>query len=172
MNVWENDLAPFKKCILDGDVVQVTEHLQVWSPKFKPQLHQKERKKKKVSLKLFFSPLSKIPFCFSSTRVWTEGFTLARQALYHLSDSNSPLMCWLFLSRVSWTIWVGWLWTEIFLVSAPQVVRTIGMSHWCPAWLSLVVLNFELRSLCLLGRPSIHLSLAPALLSKILNCAY
>jgi hypothetical protein len=28
------------------------------------------------------------------------------------------------------TIFPGWLWTMIFSISAPQVARIIGMSHW------------------------------------------
>jgi hypothetical protein len=33
------------------------------------------------------------PFFFSSSRVWTQGLTLARWVLYYLSYSTSPFMC-------------------------------------------------------------------------------
>jgi hypothetical protein len=36
------------------------------------------------------------------------------------------------LDGVSWTILLGWPWTVILLVSASQVVKITGMSHWVP----------------------------------------
>jgi hypothetical protein len=36
-------------------------------------------------------------FFFNGTRVWTQGLTLARQALYLLSHSARPFLCWVFL---------------------------------------------------------------------------
>jgi hypothetical protein len=65
--------------------------------------------------------------------VWTQGLTLPRQVLYHLSHSMSPVFCArYFQNRVSKTICPG-------LASNHQdppdlhfwVVRIIGMSHWC-----------------------------------------
>jgi hypothetical protein len=38
-----------------------------------------------------------------------------------------------FWDRVSWTIYQGWLWTVILLISASWVARFIGVSHWHPA---------------------------------------
>jgi hypothetical protein len=35
-----------------------------------------------------------------STGVWTQGFTLARQALYHVSHSTSPKSCEYFLHLI------------------------------------------------------------------------
>jgi hypothetical protein len=31
-----------------------------------------------------------------------------------------------------WATWSSWPWTMILLISACQVARIIGMSHWCP----------------------------------------
>jgi hypothetical protein len=39
----------------------------------------------------------------------------------------------LFWVRVPWTVYSGWLWTSILLISATWVIRITGMSHWCPA---------------------------------------
>jgi hypothetical protein len=40
-----------------------------------------------------------------------------------------------FWDRVSWTIYPGWLWTVILLISASWVARITGVSHWCLAFL-------------------------------------
>jgi hypothetical protein len=37
-----------------------------------------------------------------------------------------------FQDRVMWTICLSWLLTEILLISASQVARITGMTHWCP----------------------------------------
>jgi hypothetical protein len=47
---------------------------------------------------------------------------------------------------VSWTICLGWPQTIIILISAFQVARTIGESHWCPASYCLINrLRFEAK---------------------------
>jgi hypothetical protein len=80
---------------------------------------------------------------FGGTRVWTQGLTLARQVLYHLSHFTSPVL--FFWDRVSWTICLGWLWTSILLISASWVARITDLS---PA--GLVIL--EMGSLELLAQ--------------------
>jgi hypothetical protein len=35
--------------------------------------------------------------------------------------------------RVLWTLFLGWLWIAILLISASQVARITGVSHWHPA---------------------------------------
>jgi hypothetical protein len=50
-----------------------------------------------------------------------------------LSHSTSPFWWWVLSSRVSWTIWLGWLWTVILLISASRVARITGVSHRCLA---------------------------------------
>jgi hypothetical protein len=59
--------------------------------------------------------------------------TLAMQALYHLRHSTSPVFgVGYFQDRASWTICPGWLRNAILLISASQVARITGVSHWCP----------------------------------------
>jgi hypothetical protein len=44
-----------------------------------------------------------------------------------------PFFCdAIFWDRVSWTICLGWLWTEILRISASWVARITGLSHWHP----------------------------------------
>jgi hypothetical protein len=98
--------------------------------------------------------LIKVLFCFvlffCGTRVWTQGFTLEKQALYCLSHTSS-LFCFFFFSfstrdqtRVLYMLGkhfttepcpgyfgmgltelfcLGWPWTEILPISASQVPR-------------------------------------------------
>jgi hypothetical protein len=76
---------------------------------------------------------------------WTQGLTLARQAYYHLSHATFPFLCWVFSRESHKLFFLGWLWTLILLISASQVARISGVSHWHPAnyrhffWLSLFV---------------------------------
>jgi hypothetical protein len=54
-------------------------------------------------------------YFFGGIGVWTQGFTLAKQACYHLSHTASPSAL------------------VILEVGASQVARITGMSHWHPA---------------------------------------
>jgi hypothetical protein len=72
---------------------------------------------------------SKNSFVFAGTGVWTQGFSLAKLLLWHLSHTSSPFYSGYFKDGVSWTICPGWLPTEILQISASQVARIIGMSH-------------------------------------------
>jgi hypothetical protein len=68
---------------------------------------------------------------FWAGRGWyrTQGFTLARQALYYLSHSASPyFVIFFFGDRGSWTICLGWFQTVILLISASWVARITGVS--------------------------------------------
>jgi hypothetical protein len=64
--------------------------------------------------------------------VWTQGFALAKQALYCLSHTFSPFCSGYFGDRVSGTSSPGWPWTSILWISASQVARITGVSQ-CPA---------------------------------------
>jgi hypothetical protein len=71
--------------------------------------------------KLFFF------FGGGGTRVWTQGLTLAIQALLALDPLHH------FWDMVLQTICPGWLRTMILLISASLVARITGMSHQRPA---------------------------------------
>jgi hypothetical protein len=58
---------------------------------------------------------------FGGTGVWTQGFALAKQALNSLSQTSSSFYSGYFGDGV--------LQTMIFLISASQLARIIGMSH-------------------------------------------
>jgi hypothetical protein len=65
---------------------------------------------------------------FFSTVAWTQGFMLARHALYYLSHFTSTVLCWLFFGIGSHELYVWyWLWT---IISPSQVARITGVSHW------------------------------------------
>jgi hypothetical protein len=59
------------------------------------------------------------------TGVWTQGFTLAKQAFYDLSHTSSPFCSGYFRDGISQSICPGWPWTFIFHppISASQVAR-------------------------------------------------
>jgi hypothetical protein len=40
-------------------------------------------------------------------------------------------LLWLFWRWGFWTMFPGWPWTMIFVISAFLVARITGMSHWC-----------------------------------------
>jgi hypothetical protein len=72
-------------------------------------------------------------FFFSfKTGVWTQGFSLAKKALYSLSHSSRPFCSGCFKDGVSETICPGGPQTEILPISASQVARITGMRHRCP----------------------------------------
>jgi hypothetical protein len=51
--------------------------------------------------------------------------------LYHLNHSASPFFGWVFFQdRVSQTLCLGWLQMTVLLISASQVARIAGVSHW------------------------------------------
>jgi hypothetical protein len=79
---------------------------------------------------------------FCGTGVWTQGFVLAKQVLYYLSHASSPFCSGYFEDRIFWTICPGWPWISVLLLSASQIARIIGMSHWHSA--SYRVLNKSL----------------------------
>jgi hypothetical protein len=66
-------------------------------------------------------------FFFGGIGVWTQGFALAKQALYYLSHTFSPFCSGYFGDGVSWAICLGCS----LLISSSQVARITGMSHWC-----------------------------------------
>jgi hypothetical protein len=72
-------------------------------------------------------------FVVWGTGVYTQGFALAKQALYFLSHTSSPFCYGYFGDMVLRTIYLGWPQTWITLISASQVARFTGMSHWCSA---------------------------------------
>jgi hypothetical protein len=68
-------------------------------------------------------------FFFDGTRVWTQGFVLAKQALYHVSYASSPFYSGYFGDRVLQTICPGWPQTMILTISASQIARITCMSY-------------------------------------------
>jgi hypothetical protein len=90
-----------------------------------------------VSFIIFFSFCTlwnsfPLPF-FCALGLKLHGFMLAKQAFSYLSHSASPFLCvWdaYFQDMVSGTICPGWFWTAVFQISASQVARITGMSHW------------------------------------------
>jgi hypothetical protein len=69
------------------------------------------------------------------------------------SHSTSHFLCWgLFQGRVSRTICLGWLLTEILLISASWIARITGVSHLCLArWILHLhenLLNIWKKALC------------------------
>jgi hypothetical protein len=69
-------------------------------------------------------------FFFWKTRVWTQGFSLAKQTLYHFSHTSSPFCSGYFGDGgVSQTICLGWPLSTILPISVSQVAKITGMSH-------------------------------------------
>jgi hypothetical protein len=75
-------------------------------------------------------------FIFGRTKVWAQGFTLAKQVLYCLSHISSLFCSGYFGNRISTC--PGWPWTTIPLISASQETKIIGVSHRCPEILFLI----------------------------------
>jgi hypothetical protein len=68
-------------------------------------------------------------FGFGGTGVWTWGFSLAKQVLYHLSYTSSSFGCGYFGDKVLRTICLGWLQASILWMSAFQIARITGVSQ-------------------------------------------
>jgi hypothetical protein len=83
---------------------------------------------------------------FGGTRVWTQGFTLAKQALYRLSNTSSPFCSGYFGDGISQTICMGWSWTVILPVLASQVARIIGMNCIGTWQISVVFIGISLMA--------------------------
>jgi hypothetical protein len=62
--------------------------------------------------------------------VLTQSFTLAQQALYHLSYASSPFCSGYFGDKVSQTICQDWPQTTILPIFTSQIASITGMSHW------------------------------------------
>jgi hypothetical protein len=71
-------------------------------------------------------------FSFLQTGVWTQAPHL--QSRYSISWSTPPVHFALITLKmgVSQIICLGCPWTLILPISASQVVRITGISHWCP----------------------------------------
>jgi hypothetical protein len=63
------------------------------------------------------------------TGFWTQGFTLAKQELYCLIHTSSPICYHYFGDGILWTICLVWPLTTSLLISASQVPRITGMRH-------------------------------------------
>jgi hypothetical protein len=66
--------------------------------------------------------------------------------VYTFSHSTSPICVRYFWHRVSWSICPGWLWTEVFLISASWIARITGLSHLCLAYTSPLMRKCRTRS--------------------------
>jgi hypothetical protein len=71
-----------------------------------------------------------IHFFLGETRVWTLGFVLAKQVLYHLRHTSRLFCSGYFRDGVSLTICPSWPRTVILLISASPVARIIGARLW------------------------------------------
>jgi hypothetical protein len=85
--------------------------------------------------RISFSPFFFFFFFFDGTGVWTQGFALAKQKLYHLNKTSIPFCSSYFgdVGGVSQTICLGWPWTMTLPISISQESRIIGISHCSPA---------------------------------------
>jgi hypothetical protein len=68
-------------------------------------------------------------FYFSGTRIWTQGFTLGKQALYFLSHDSSPFWTGYFEHGVLQTVCTVWPWTMILLILATPEARITNVRH-------------------------------------------
>jgi hypothetical protein len=80
-------------------------------------------------------------FFFGGTWIWIQGFPLAKQVLYCLSHTSSPICSGYFGDEVSWSICLGWPRAMILLISASQVARITDMSYH--AWHLFHLCTFE-----------------------------
>jgi hypothetical protein len=71
---------------------------------------------------------------------WDWGFVLAKQVLYCLSHTSSPFCSGYFGDGLLNYLW-GWPQPEILLISASQVTRIIGMSHWQLAYMGITFVH-------------------------------
>jgi hypothetical protein len=79
---------------------------------------------------------------FGGTGIWTQGCKLAKKVLYSLSHASNPFCSAYFGDGVSRAICLDWPWIEILPISASQVDRITGVSHWCLVWVTFSVLCF------------------------------
>jgi hypothetical protein len=85
------------------------------------------------------SPSYVSPFLFfHGIRIWTQSFTLAKQALSHMSHTSNPFSYAYSRDGIMWTICAGWPWIMILSPSVSQVTRITGISHQCPISLYLI----------------------------------
>jgi hypothetical protein len=74
-------------------------------------------------------------FFSCGTGAWTQGL--------HLQPFHQAFFVrGFFQDRISRTIYVGWLWTAILLISASWVGRITDVSHWSPAQAETFNLHF------------------------------
>jgi hypothetical protein len=73
--------------------------------------------------------VKKVPIFTHGTGLWTQGFMLARQALYYWSCTSSLIYSDYSGDGALGTICPGWPPVAIHLISVSQVVRITGVSH-------------------------------------------
>jgi hypothetical protein len=75
-----------------------------------------------------------VSFFFKWDWVWTQSFVLAKQVLYYLSHTSSPFYSGYF-GDGSLTNYLPRLASNLDpMISASQLAKFIGVSHWCLAW--------------------------------------
>jgi hypothetical protein len=72
-----------------------------------------------------------ILFFFDGTAVWTQGFVLVKQ---------SPFYSGYFGGEVSWSICLGWPWTENLKISVSSVSKITGMTYQGLADITLMII--------------------------------
>jgi hypothetical protein len=91
---------------------------------------------------LIVPPIFFFFFSFGGNGIWTQGLTLVKQELYHLTDTSSPFCFGYFGDRVLQTICLDWPQTVILHILASQV------SHQHLAYFLLNFFLFSVFVLC------------------------
>jgi hypothetical protein len=86
------------------------------------------------SPKLFYADFFFFFFFFGGTVVWPPGFVLSMQALYNFSPTSSTICSGYFFGDGNLKNYLPWLVSNHNPpISASQVARITGVSHWCLA---------------------------------------
>jgi hypothetical protein len=118
--------------------------LESWFPDFSLQIGRITGVSHSTQFKLFDVFYLIYLFFFDGTGVWTEGLALTKQTLYCLSHISNLFCCVYFGDGVSWTVWQGWPPAGTLPISASQVARITGMSHWHLVWFNFVVNSLQI----------------------------
>jgi hypothetical protein len=106
------------------------------------------------------SPLLPIlVFFFKSWWDWFElrAFAVGKQTLYHLNHTTRQFALVILEMEFSWTVCLGWPWTTTLPISASQVARITGLSHWCPTHSLLIPLYWSCSCQSSFWLPSCHI---------------
>jgi hypothetical protein len=114
-------------------------------------------------------------FFFDGPGILTKSFAFAKQSLYHISHTSSPVCSGYFGDEVSRTICLGWSWTVILLISASQVVRirheTTGNQLWIVyfKWVNYMVYELHLHKAVLKNKVCLFICLHSSMQALLRN---